>query len=85
VAKKRNKNTTSGAIHDRTAKSARPWNDPEVVKANYQYGMTRRGFGSYKKVHEFENTIEDKGILDSGNRLTCRPCGTFKNSCVCGA
>lgn len=85
MVKKRNKNTTSGAIHDRTAKSARPWNDPEVVKANYQYGMTRRGFGSYKKVHEFENTIEDKGILDSGNRLTCRPCGTFKNSCVCGA
>ena len=85
MAKKRNKKTTSGAIHDRTAKSARPWNDPEVVKANYQYGMTRRGFGSYKKVHEFENTIEDKGILDSGNRLTCRPCGKFKNSCGCGA
>ena len=66
-----------------TAKSARPWNDPDVVNANYTYGMTRRGFGSYKKVHEFENTIEDKGMLKPHERLTCRPCGQFKKNCSC--
>ena len=83
MAKRRDKKTTSGAIHDRTAKSARPWNDPDVVAANSYHGMGRRGFGSYKKVHEFENTIEDKGILSSQDRLTCRPCGQFKKKCAC--
>lgn len=83
MAKKRNKNTTSAAIHDRTAKSARPWNDPDVVEANSYHGMGRKGFGSYKKVHEFENTLEDKGILESKARLTCRPCGQFKKKCAC--
>ena len=81
--KKRDKNTTSGAIPDRTAKSARPWNDPDVVNANAYHGRGKKGFGSYKKVHEFENTIEDKGILDSNDRLTCRPCGQFKKNCSC--
>ena len=83
MAKRRNKKTTSAAIPDRTSKSARPWNDPDVVEANSYHGMGRRGFGSYKKVHEFENTIEDKGILSSENRLTCRPCGQFKKKCTC--
>jgi len=83
MGKRRNKKTTSGAIHDRTSPSARPWNDPEVVKANHYHGMGRRGFGSYKKVHEFENVLEDKKILAPEDRLTCRPCGQFKTRCAC--
>jgi hypothetical protein len=82
VAKRRDKRVAPGAMHDRTAKSARPWNDPDVINANDYH---RRRFGSYKKVHEFENTVEDKGILDSSARLTCRPCGKFKKSCGCGS
>ena len=83
MGKKRNKKTTSAAISDRTAKSARPWNEPEVVSANTAYGMSRRGFGSYKKLHAFENAIEEKGILEKKDRFTCGPCGQLKKNCKC--
>lgn len=64
------------AVSDRTSKAARPWNHPEVVNASQNYGVQ---FNSYKKVHEYENAIEDKGTLESTERMTCRDCGKFKS------
>lgn len=32
-----------------------------------------------KKVHEYENAIEDKGSLHKNERMTCRDCGKLKS------
>lgn len=63
------------AVPDRTSKAARPWNDPRVVEASQAYGVK---LTSYKKVHEYENAIEDKGSITADDRFTCRDCGKFK-------
>lgn len=64
------------SVSDRTSKAARPWNHPEVVNASQSYGVQ---FNSYKKVHEYENAIEDKGSLHKNERMTCRDCGKLKS------
>lgn len=64
------------AVHDRTSKSARPWNHPEVVKAAEAYGVP---FSSYKQVHTYENRLESLGSLESHERMTCADCGKFKS------
>lgn len=63
------------SVSDRSSTAARPWNEPNVVKASQAYGVS---FASYKQVHAYENAIEDKGNVDSESRFTCRPCGKFK-------
>lgn len=68
------------SVTDRTSKAARPWNEPEVVKASESYGVP---FSSYKQVHTYENRLEDLGSVDSANRFTCKPCGTLNASCSC--
>ena len=60
------------AVSDRTSKSARPWNHPQVVDASQNYGVQ---FNSYKQVHEYENKVEDAGSLNKTERMTCRDCG----------
>lgn len=64
------------SVPDRTSKSARPWNHPEVVDASQSYGVN---FASYKQVHQYENTIEDKGHIEPSERFTCRDCGMLKS------
>lgn len=68
-------------VSDRTSKSARPWNDPRVVDASTAYGVP---FASYKQVHTYENRRESTGDLNAEDRMTCGPCGQFKNDCACG-
>lgn len=68
------------AVHDRTSKSARPWNHPEVVGASESYGVP---FSSYKQVHTYENRLESLGSLTPEERTTCGPCGKFKSECAC--
>jgi hypothetical protein len=62
-------------VSSRTSTSARPWNHPEVVAASSAYGVP---FASFKQVHIYENTIQDNGSLEDGERYTCRDCGRFK-------
>jgi len=69
------------SVSDRTSKSARPWNDPRVVNASIAYGVP---LASYKQVHLYENRQESTGGLTPKERMTCGPCGQFKNDCSCG-
>ena len=68
------------SVSDRTSKSARPWNEPEVVNASLSYGVP---FASYKQVHQYENTIEAKGNIEPHERYTCGPCGKLNSGCKC--
>ena len=68
------------SVSDRTSKIARPWNDPRVVNASTAYGVP---FASYKQVHTYENRQESTGGLTAEERMTCGPCGQFKNDCAC--
>ena len=72
--------TVRKTVSDRTSKSARPWNDPRVVDASTAYGVP---FASYKQVHTYENRQESVGGLTPKERMTCGPCGKFKNECIC--
>jgi len=69
------------SVSDRTSKSARPWNDPRVVNASIAYGVP---LASYKQVHLYENRQESTGGLTPEERMTCSPCGQFKEDCSCG-
>lgn len=69
------------SVPDRTSKAARPWNDPRVVDASMIYGVP---LASYKQVHMYENRQESTGGLTPEERMTCGPCGQFKNDCACG-
>jgi hypothetical protein len=68
------------SVSDRTSKSARPWNHPQVVEASTAYGVP---FASYKQVHTYENRQEDVGGVETNERFTCRPCGKLKGDCSC--
>jgi hypothetical protein len=68
------------SVADRTSKAARPWNDPEGVKASSTYGVKLK---SYKEVHNYENTLESQGSLEPHERFTCGPCGKLNASCAC--
>lgn len=56
----------------RDSKSARPWNEDMVARASQTYGPK---FGSYKQVHQYENSLQAKGILDKEDRMSCESCG----------
>lgn len=64
------------AVSDRTSKSARPWNHPEVVKASQAYGVS---LNSYKQVHLYENILQNQGSLEDNERFTCRDCGMLNS------
>ena len=64
------------SVSDRNSKAARPWNDPEVLKASEAYGVN---LASYKQVHSHENILQDQGSLEDSERITCRGCGKLKS------
>ena len=64
------------SVSDRSSKSARPWNEPDVVDASELYGVK---LTSYKQVHAHENALEDMGSLLPEERFTCRECGKLKS------
>ena len=68
------------SVPDRSSKSARPWNHPQVVNASTSYGVP---FASYKEVHKYVNTLESQGSVEPHERFTCGPCGKLKDSCAC--
>lgn len=53
----------------RDSKSARPWNEYNVLLAGQTYGV--RGFKSMGDVQKYENTLISKNILHSDDRISC--------------
>jgi hypothetical protein len=68
------------SVSDRSSKSARPWNHPQVVEASSLYGVN---LASYKDVAAHENRLEAAGSLQPSERMTCVQCGMFNNECEC--
>jgi hypothetical protein len=68
------------SVSDRTSKSARPWNHPQVVEASQTYGVN---LASYKDVASHEDKLEASGNLETHERMTCIQCGNFNKECKC--
>lgn len=68
------------SVSDRTSKSARPWNHPDVVKASQAYGVN---LASYKDVASHEDKLELAGSLKTSERMTCIQCSNFNKECKC--
>lgn len=68
------------SVSDRTSKSARPWNHPDVVKASQAYGVN---LASYKDVASHEDKLELAGSLKTSERMTCIQCSKFNKECEC--
>ena len=68
------------SVADRTSKSARPWNHPDVVNASETYGVN---LASYKDVAAHEDKLESAGSLNTNERMTCVQCGKFNKECGC--
>ena len=48
----------------------------EVTNANYIYGMK---LNYPHEVSEYEDALQNKGLLDKVDRMTCSSCRTFKD------
>jgi hypothetical protein len=68
------------SVSDRTSKSARPWNHPDVVAASQAYGVN---LSSYKDVASYEDKLESVGSLKPHERMTCIQCSNFNKECKC--
>ncbi len=68
------------SVSDRTSKSARPWNHPQVVEASQAYGVN---LASYKDVASHEDKLELAGSLKTSERMTCIQCSNFNKECKC--
>ena len=68
------------SVADRTSKSARPWNHPQVVEASQAYGVN---LASYKDVASHEDKLEAAGSLKTTERMTCIQCSNFNKECKC--
>lgn len=68
------------SVSDRTSKSARPWNHPQVVEASQAYGVN---LASYKDVASHEDKLELAGSLKTSERMTCIQCSNFNKECDC--
>jgi hypothetical protein len=68
------------SVSDRTSKSARPWNDPDVVTAAQTYGVK---LNSHLDVASHEDKLEMQGSLETNERMTCIQCSKFNKNCGC--
>jgi hypothetical protein len=68
------------SVSDRTSKSARPWNHPDVVAASQAYGVN---LASHNDVSSHEDKLEMAGSLKASERMTCIQCSKFNKECDC--
>jgi len=68
------------SVSDRTSKSARPWNHPDVVAASQAYGVN---LASHIDVASHEDRLEMAGSLKQSERMTCIQCSKFNKECGC--